>query len=80
MQSSSYPPLPGWKRSCRKAYFLKECLHHNVIPFIIEDAKKILYYRRFAEWKKEKGWLTDTSLDGQDTFVRLLDMLELSYE
>ena len=26
----------------------------------------------------EKGWLTDTCLDGQDTFVRLLDMLEIT--
>ena len=54
---------------------LKECLRHSVIPFIIEDAKKNFYYRGLAEWENEKGWLTDTCLDGQDTFVRLLDML-----
>ena len=59
---------------------LKECLHHNVIPFIIEDAKKYFYYRGLNEWRNEKGWLTDTCLDGQDTFVRLLDMLEISHE
>ena len=59
---------------------LKECLHHNVIPFIIEDAKKNFYYRGLNEWRNEKGWLTDTCLDGQDTFVRLLDMLEISHE
>ncbi len=56
---------------------LKECLRHNVIPFIIEDSKKSFYYRGLAEWKNEKGWLTDTCLDGQDAFVRLLDMLEI---
>ncbi len=56
---------------------LKECLHHNVIPFIIEDAKKNYYYRGLSEWKNEKGWLIDTCLDGQDTFVKLLDMLEI---
>ncbi len=44
---------------------LKECLHHNVIPFIIEDAKKNFYYRGLAEWKNEKGWLIDTCLDGR---------------
>ena len=59
---------------------LKECLHHNVIPFIIEDAKKNYYYRGLAEWRDEKGWLTDTCLDGQDTFVRLLDLLEIPHE
>ena len=59
---------------------LKECLHHNVIPFIIEDAKKNFYYRGLAEWNNEKGWLTDTCLDGQDTFIRLLDALEISHD
>ncbi len=56
---------------------LKECLHHDVIPFIIEDAKKSFYYRGLSEWRNEKGWLIDTCLDGQDTFVRLLKMLEI---
>ena len=59
---------------------LKECLHHNVIPFIIEDAKKNFYYRGLTEWRNEKGWLKDTCLDEQDTFVRLIDMLEVPHE
>lgn len=58
---------------------LKECLHHNVIPFIIEDAKKNYYYRGLMEWRNERGWLIDTCLDGQDTFIRLLDMLEIPH-
>ena len=58
---------------------LKECLHHNVIPFIIEDGKKAFYYRGLSEWRKERGWLTDTCLDGPDTFARMLDMLRIPY-
>ena len=58
---------------------LKECLRHNVIPFIIEETKKSFYYRGLMEWKNEKGWLNDTCLDGQDTFIRLLDILEISH-
>ena len=56
---------------------LKECLRHNVTPFIIEDYKKNYYYRGLAEWRNEKGWLMDTCLDGQDAFVRILDMLDI---
>lgn len=56
---------------------LKECLRHNVTPFIIEDHKKNYYYRGLAEWKNEKGWLIDTCLDGQDTFVKIMDMLDI---
>ena len=59
---------------------LKECLRHNIIPFIIEDRKKYFYYRGLSEWRNEKGWLTDTCLDGQDTFIRLLDMLDIPHQ
>lgn len=59
---------------------LKECLRHNIIPFIIEDSKKHVYYRGLSEWRNEKGWLTDTCLDGQDTFIRLLDMLDIQHQ
>lgn len=58
---------------------LKECLKNNIIPFIIEDSKKAFYYRGLSEWRNEKGRLTDTCLDGQDTFIRLLDMLEIPH-
>lgn len=58
---------------------LKECLKNNIIPFIIEDSKKGFYYRGLSEWRNEKGWLVDTCLDGQDTFIRLLDMLEIPH-
>ena len=55
---------------------LKECLRHNIVPFLIEDSKKMFYYRGLSQWNNEKGWLTDTCLDGQDTFKRLLAMFE----
>lgn len=59
---------------------LKECLRHNIIPFIIEGSKKHFYYRGLSEWGNEKGWLTDTCLDGQDTFIRLLDLLDIPHQ
>ena len=57
---------------------LKECLRHDIVPFIIEDKKKAFYYRGLSEWRKEKGWLRDTCLDAQDSFKQLLDMLQIS--
>ncbi|MBR3352146.1 MAG: Fic family protein [Lachnospiraceae bacterium] len=58
---------------------LKECLHYNIIPFIIEDSKKYFYYRGLDKWGTENGYLIDTCLDGQDTFKSLLDMFEIKY-
>ncbi|MBR3298915.1 MAG: Fic family protein [Clostridia bacterium] len=56
---------------------LKECLRFGIVPFIIEDSKKAFYYRGLAEWENEKGWLTDTCLDGQDTFRRLMSIFDI---
>ena len=58
---------------------LKECLRHNIIPFIIEDTKKSFYYRGLSEWNNEKGWLISTCMDGQDSFIRLLEMLDIPH-
>ena len=56
---------------------LKECLRWIIVPFIIEDAKKAYYYRGLAEWDNEKGYLTDTCLDGQDAFRKLLNLFDI---
>ena len=55
----------------------KECLRHNIIPFIIEDSKKMFYYRGLREWNNEKGFLIETCLDGQDTYKALLKYFEI---
>ena len=56
---------------------LKECLRYGIVPFIIEDSKKLFYYRGLAQWKTEKGYLTDTCLDGQDTFKKMMSMFDI---
>ncbi len=56
---------------------LKECLRFRIVPFIIEDSKKMFYYRGLSEWETDKGYLTDTCLDGQDTFKKLMAMFNI---
>lgn len=55
---------------------LKECLRYGIVPFIIEDSKKMFYYRGLSEWENEPGYLIDTCLDGQDMFKTILAMFE----
>ena len=57
----------------------KECLKHNIVPFIIEDNLKLFYYRGLKEWNKEKGFLTDTCLTAQDRYKVYLDYFRISY-
>lgn len=56
---------------------LKECLRYSIVPFIIEESKKNFYYRGLSQWNNEPGYLTDTCLDGQDTFRRLIKKFEI---
>lgn len=56
---------------------LMQCLRFNIVPFIIEDSKKLYYYRGLSNWKEDKGWLIDTCLDEQDTFKTILIALDI---
>ncbi len=56
---------------------LKECLKHNIIPFIIDEEHKLFYYRGLAEWEKERGYLVDTCLSAQDKFKEILNYFRL---
>ena len=58
----------------------KECLKHNIVPFIIEDRLKLYHYRGVKEWNREKGYLTDTCLAAQDKYKAYLDFFRIEYE
>ena len=58
---------------------LKECLKHDIVPFIIDDDMKMFYYRGLKEWHHEKGFLTDTCLAAQDKFKNWMDYFRIPY-
>ncbi len=55
----------------------KECLKNNLVPIIIEDRFKQFYYRGLNEYKREKGYLVDTCLNGQDMYKALMDYFKI---
>lgn len=59
---------------------LKECLKHNMVPFIITEELKIFYYRGIKEWKDERGYLKDTCLTAQDSMKESLNYFGVKYE
>ena len=58
----------------------KECLKHNIVPFIITEELKMFYNRGIKEWKNERGYLRDTCLTGQDAMKISLDYFGIKYE
>ena len=55
----------------------KECLAHQIVPFIIEDEFKFFYYRGLTEYPKVKEYLTDTCLSAQDKYKDLMQYFEI---
>lgn len=50
----------------------RECLAHNIIPFIIEDNHKFYYYRGLQEFESQKAYLFDTCLSAQDRYKEMI--------
>jgi Fic family protein len=51
----------------------RECLKHNVVPFIIDETHKQFYYRGLKEFERAPGYLLDTCLSAQDTFQQWIN-------
>lgn len=75
---SIHPFQDGNGRVGRLIMF-KECLKHNIVPFIITEELKMYYYRGIKNWKKERGYLRDTCLTGQDAMKTTLDYFGIKY-
>lgn len=68
---SIHPFQDGNGRVGRLIMF-RECLKHNIVPFIITEELKLFYYRGIKEWKNERGYLKDTCLTAQDAMKESL--------
>ncbi|WP_281643254.1 Fic family protein [Hoylesella loescheii] len=57
----------------------KECLNHNIVPFIITDELKMFYYRGLRNWPNIKEYLLDTCLTAQDSYKARLNYFEVKH-
>ena len=58
----------------------KEYLRNKIVPFIIGDDMKMLYYRRLNEWDREKGCLTDPCLAAQGLVKKISVLFRFAYQ
>lgn len=65
---SIHPFQDGNGRVGRLIMF-KECLKHDIMPFIIFDHNKLFYYRGLSAFPEERGYLVDTCLMAQDIYT-----------
>lgn len=57
----------------------KECLAHNIVPFIIDEDLKLFYYRGLQQWETITEYLMDTCLTAQDNYKRILNYFEIEF-
>ncbi|MBQ4164536.1 MAG: Fic family protein [Turicibacter sp.] len=51
----------------------KECLKHNIMPFIIDEKHKLYYYRGLKEFDNDINFLRDTCLSAQDAYEHMFN-------
>ncbi len=65
-------PFQDGNGRVRRLVMFKECLRNTIVPFIISDTSKLVYYNGLNEWHRERGFLRDTCLAAQDIFKQNL--------
>jgi Fic family protein len=76
---SIHPFQDGNGRVGRLIMF-KECLKHDIIPFIIDEEHKNYYYRGLREFKNTPGYLLDTCRSAQDRYKEYLAYFRLDQD
>ena len=50
----------------------RECLKHNVMPFIIDEDHRLFYYRGLREFDHQPNFLLDTCRSAQDKYEEIV--------
>lgn len=56
---------------------LKECLRHNITPFIIDDKRRFEYLRGIRDWDEDPTLLHDLCRECQSRFISQIELQEL---
>ena len=55
----------------------KECLRHDIMPFIIDDKRRSRYLRGIKEWHEDHYELIDVVMEAQDRFEAQIELQKL---
>ena len=80
VQFEAIHPFQDGNGRVGRLIMFRECLKHNIVPFIITEELKLFYYRGLKEWNNECGFLRDAILSAQDDFAGVLDYFKIKYE
>lgn len=70
-------PFDDYNGRVGRVIMLKECLRHNVPPFIIDDKRRSAYNRGIAQWDTDKSILMEAVRQAQARTEQRLDTIRL---
>lgn len=70
-------PFEDYNGRVGRLIMMKECLRHNVVPFIIDDKRRGEYNRGIKCWSTDRYILRNACLKAQERFNRQLELQKL---
>ncbi len=70
-------PFDDYNGRVGRLIMFKECLRHDVMPFIIDDKKRTDYLEGIHQWDQDRSILTDVVLDCQVRFESQIERQRL---
>jgi hypothetical protein len=56
---------------------MKECLRHQIVPFIIDDKQRGKYHYGITKWDSDPSILTEVATHAQSRFNGKMDLCRL---
>ena len=72
-------PFPDKNGQIGRLLLFKECLRNNIVPFIIEEDIRMLYFRGLKEWQNEPDVLRNIIVFAQGKFKKEMDSFRVPY-
>lgn len=70
-------PFDDYNGRVGRLLVIKECLRHNIVPFIVDDKHRGEYNKGIKSWSTDSSILRDACLRAQERFNRQLELQRL---
>jgi hypothetical protein len=70
-------PFEDYNGRVGRLIMMKECLRHNIVPFVVDDKHRGGYNKGITCWSADRSVLRNACLKAQERFNRQLELQKL---
>ena len=71
-------PFEDYNGRVGRLIMFKECLRHDVMPFILDDKRRTRYLEGLREWDNDSGILAEVVMEAQSRFDAQIQLQKLA--